>query len=76
LLTNKLLSKNCKKRAYRTIIRPVVTYGNETWMMNITHEEKLKIFERKILRSIYGPVQDTKNECRVRTNQEIEALIK
>jgi hypothetical protein len=45
-------------------------------MMNITHEEKLKIFERKILRSIYGPLQDSKNECRVRTNQEIEALIK
>jgi hypothetical protein len=45
-------------------------------MMNITHEEKLKIFERKILRSIYGPVQDTNNEWRVRTNQEIEVLIK
>jgi hypothetical protein len=45
-------------------------------MMNITHEEKLKIFERKILRSIYGPVQDSDNEWRVRTNQEIEALMK
>jgi hypothetical protein len=44
-------------------------------MMDITHE-KLNIFERKILRSIYGPVQDTNNEWRVRTNQEIEALIK
>jgi hypothetical protein len=45
-------------------------------MMNITHEDKLKIFERKILRSIYGPVQDSNNEWRVRTNQGIEALIK
>jgi hypothetical protein len=45
-------------------------------MMNITHQEKLKIFERKILRSAYGPVQDTNNGWRVRTNQEIEALIK
>jgi hypothetical protein len=44
-------------------------------MMNITHEEKLKIFERKILRSMYGPVQDTNNEWRVRRNQEIEALM-
>jgi hypothetical protein len=51
-------------------------YGSETWMMNTTHEEKLKILERKILRSIYGPVQDTSNEWRVRTNREIEALIK
>jgi hypothetical protein len=32
---------------YKTIIRPVVTCGSETWMMNITHEEKLKIFEKK-----------------------------
>jgi hypothetical protein len=43
-------------------------------MMNITHEEKLKFFERKILRSIYGPVQDSNNEWRVRPNQEIEDL--
>ena len=34
------------------------------------------IFERKIFRRIYGPVQDTKSEWRVRTDQEIEALIK
>jgi hypothetical protein len=61
---------------YKTIIRSVVTCGSETWMMNTTHEEKFKIFERKILRSIYGPVQDTNNEWRVRINQEIEALIK
>jgi hypothetical protein len=47
LLTNKLLSKNSKMSVYKTIIRPVVTYGSETCMMNTTHEEKLKIFERK-----------------------------
>ena len=47
LLTNKLLSKNSKMSVYKTIIRPVVTYGSETWMMNIANEEKLKIFERK-----------------------------
>jgi hypothetical protein len=76
LQTNKLLSKNSKMSVHKTIIRRVVTYGSETWMMNITHEEKLKIFERKILRSVYGPVQDSNNEWRVRTNQEIEALMK
>jgi hypothetical protein len=58
LLTNKVLSKNSKMSVYKTIIRPVVTCGSETWMMNITYEEKLKIFERKILRSITEPVQD------------------
>jgi hypothetical protein len=76
IIANKLLSKNSKISVYKTIIRPVVTYGSETWMMNITHEDKLKIFERKILRSKYEPVQDTNNEWRVRTNQGIEALVK
>jgi hypothetical protein len=40
MLTNKLLSINSKMSVYKTIIRPVVTYGSETWMMNTTHEEK------------------------------------
>jgi hypothetical protein len=61
---------------YKTIIRRVVTYGSETWMMNIAHAEKLKMFERKILSSVYGPVQDSNNDWRLRTNQEIEALMK
>jgi UDP-N-acetylmuramate-alanine ligase len=69
LLTNKLLSTNSKMIVYKTIVRPVVTYGSETWKMNTTHEEKLKIFERKILRSMYGPVQDINNEWKVRTNR-------
>jgi hypothetical protein len=38
--------------------------------------KKLKVSETKILRSIYGPVQDTNNEWRVKTIQEIEALMK
>jgi hypothetical protein len=38
--------------------------------------QKSKIFVRKVLRSVYGPVQDSNNEWRVRTNQEIEALMK
>jgi hypothetical protein len=76
LLTNKLQSKNSKMSVFKTIIRPVLIYGSETWMMNIKHEEKLKIFERKILRRIYGPVQDSNNEWRVSASQEIEALMK
>jgi hypothetical protein len=34
------------------LIRPVVTYGSETWILSI------RFFERKILRKIYGPNQD------------------
>ena len=62
-------------KLHKTIIRPVVTYGSETWVINLIHEEKLKTFERKILRSIYGSVQDLNNDWRVRKNQEIQTLI-
>ena len=34
--------------------------------MNLIHEEKLTVVERKMLRSIYGPVQDLNNEWRER----------
>jgi hypothetical protein len=54
----------------------VVTYGSETWVKNLINEGKLKIFERKIIRSVYGPGQDLNNEWRVRTQQETETLIK
>jgi hypothetical protein len=50
LLTSKLLNKNSKIKVYKTINMPVVTNGSKIWVMNLIHEEKLKIYERKIIR--------------------------
>jgi hypothetical protein len=52
-----LLSKNLKIKIYRTIIFPVL-YGCETWSLTLQEERKLRVFENKVLRSIFGPRRD------------------
>jgi hypothetical protein len=58
---------------YTTLIRPVLTYEAETWVLSKQDEHRLSIFERKILRRIYGPVMDV-GRWRIRTNQELYQL--
>ena len=41
-------------RVYRVAIHPVVTYRGETMILTKSEEEKLRRFERKIMRKIYG----------------------
>jgi len=41
---------------YKTLINPVLMYGAETWVLSNVDELRLVVFERKILRRIYGPV--------------------
>jgi hypothetical protein len=42
-------------RIYKTIILPVVLYGCETWFLTLREEYRLRVFENKVLRRIYGP---------------------
>jgi hypothetical protein len=56
---------------YKTIIRPTVTYGSETWVLTASDENKLNISERKILRKIYGPTQNPDGSWRIKTNEEL-----
>jgi hypothetical protein len=55
LLSSRLLSKNLKIKIYRTIIFPVVLYGCETWSLTLREERKLRVFENRVLRRIFGP---------------------
>jgi len=58
LLFSSLLSKNLKIKIYRTIILPVVLYGCETWSLILREERRLKMFENRVLRTIFGPKRD------------------
>jgi len=56
LLKSKNISRVAKCKLYKTVIRPVVTYGAETWAINKSDERTLMTFERKIVRKTFGPV--------------------
>ena len=48
---------------------PVLLYCAETWTLTSSNEQTLGVFQRKILRKIYGPFGD-RGEWRI-TNQEL-----
>jgi hypothetical protein len=54
-LKSKIINGKIKLLLYKTIIRHVLSYGAETWVMTKEIEEHLRCFERKILRKIFGP---------------------
>jgi hypothetical protein len=53
-----LLSKNLKIKIYRTIILPVVLYGCETWTLTLREERRLRVFENRVLRRVFGTKKD------------------
>jgi hypothetical protein len=57
-LSSHLLSNNVKIRIYKTIILPVVLYGYETLSLAVWKEDRLRVFENKVLRRIFGPRRD------------------
>ena len=75
MFNSSLISRNSKLQIYRTLVRPVVTYGSELWTLTMEEERALAVFERKILRKIYGRVKE--NELwKTRQNDELENIIK
>jgi hypothetical protein len=58
LWSSRLLSKSTEIRVYRTRILPVVLYGCETWSLTLREEQRLRVYENRVLRRIFGPKRD------------------
>jgi hypothetical protein len=53
-----LLSKNVKIKIYKTIFLTAVLYGCETWPLTLREEYRMRVFENRVLRRIFGPKRD------------------
>jgi hypothetical protein len=74
-LSSRLLSRNVKVKIYKTIILPVVLYGYETWALTLREKHRLRVFENRVLRRIFGPKRDeVTGEWRKLHNEELHNL--
>ena len=71
----RLLSKNLKIKIYRNIILPVVFYGCDTWSLTLREDRRLRVFENRVLRKVFGTKRDeVTGEWRKLHNEELNDL--
>ena len=62
-------------KIYRTVILPVVLYGCQTWSLTLRDERRLRVFENRVLRRIFGPKRDEViSEWRRLRNKELNDI--
>jgi hypothetical protein len=69
LLSYSVLSKNIKFKVYRTVIFPVLC-GCETWSLTLREDCRLRVFQNKVLRRIFGTKNDGVTGVRRRLHSE------
>jgi hypothetical protein len=73
-LSSRLISKNLRIEIYKTVILPVVLYGCETWSLTFGEEHRLRDFENRVLRKIFGPKWEEDGSWRKLHNDELHSL--
>jgi hypothetical protein len=68
-LSSRLISKNLKIKIHNTVILPVVLYGCETWSFTLGEEHRLRVFENRVLRRIFGPKREEDGSWRKLHNE-------
>jgi hypothetical protein len=75
ILSSRFLSRNVKVKIYKTAILPVVLYGCNTWSLTLREEHRLRVFENRVLRRMFGPKTDeVTGECSKLHNEELHIL--
>jgi hypothetical protein len=70
------VSRKSKLKLHWLVIRPIVVYGCETWVLKESIVHRLSLFDRKIIRKIFGPTKEDDGMWRIKTNKEFDKLIK
>jgi hypothetical protein len=66
--------KKVKIKIFKTVILPVVLYGCETWALTLREEHRLKVFENRVLRRIFGPKREEDGSWRKLHYDELHSL--
>jgi len=75
ILSPHLLSKNIMNKIHRNILLPDILYGCKTWFLTLREGHRLRVFENRVLRRIFGPKMDeVTGEWRKLHNEELNVL--
>jgi hypothetical protein len=72
-LSSRLISKNLRIKIYKTVILPLVLYGCETWSLTSGEEHRLRVFEKRVLRKIFGRKREEDESWRKLHNDELHS---
>jgi hypothetical protein len=74
LLFYHILSKNVKIRKYEIIALSVVLYGCETWSLTLKEEHRLRVFQNRLPKRIFGPKENEVTGGRRKLHNELHNL--
>jgi hypothetical protein len=74
LSSSRLISKNLKIKINKIVILPFMLYGCETWSLTLREEHRLRVFENRVLRRIFGPQREEDGPWRKMHNDELHSL--
>jgi hypothetical protein len=73
LFSSRLIPKNLKIKTYKTVILPVVLYGCETWSLTSREEQRLRVFEKRVLKT-FGTKREKDGSWRKLHDDELHSL--